>query len=92
MLTTKRLNKTLLTTSLAAILSVGALNACAEQAAEPKVYVDPVTGEVKEAPKMLSEMTDEEKALLSNEEYIALKELEDKVKVEAGNQAENPGG
>jgi len=32
MLTTKRLNKTLLTTSLAAILSVGALNACAEQA------------------------------------------------------------
>jgi len=48
--------------------------------------------EVFKAPKMLSEMTDEEKALLSNEEYIALKELEDKVKVEAGNQAENPGG
>lgn len=92
MLTTKRFSKTLLTTSLAAILSVGALNACAQDAQEPKVYVDPVTGEVKDAPKMLSEMTDEEKALLSNEEYKALKELEDKINAEAAGQTENPGG
>jgi len=67
---TKRFTKTLLTTSLAAIFSVGAINGFAEQTdVQPKVYVDPVTGEVKEAPKLLSEMTDEEKATLSNEEY-----------------------
>lgn len=80
MLNTKQFKKTLLATSLIALFSIGATSSFAEQTgADARSYVDPVTGEVKQATKLLSEMTDEEKAVLSNEEYKALKELEDKI-------------
>ena len=45
------------------------------------LYKDPVTGEMKEAKKMPSQMSDAEKASLSNEEYKALKDLEMEVEV-----------
>jgi len=79
MLNTKQLKKTLLATSLVALFSIGATSSFAEQTEADRSYVDPVTGEVKQAEKLLSEMSDEEKAILSNEEYKALKELEDKM-------------
>jgi hypothetical protein len=72
---------------LGAILLAGSVTGLAwAQTPESKdanrTYVDPVTGEKKVATKLLSEMTDTEKALLSNEEYRALKELEKKLKAE----------
>jgi len=75
----KQLKKTLLATSLIALFSVGATSSFAQDAGADRSYVDPVTGEVRTAEKLLSEMSDEEKAVLSNEEYKALKELEDKM-------------
>ena len=41
-----------------------------------------IEGEVEESIKMLSEMTDSEKATLTDEEYQALKELEEKKEAE----------
>lgn len=93
MLNTTQIKKTLLATSIITLFSIGATSSFAEQVdAEKRTYLDPVTGEVKQATKLLSEMTDEEKAVLSNEEYKALKELEDKIKAQAAEQNKNPGG
>ncbi len=80
-MTTQPLRKILLSSSLIMMMAVSsayALEATSDKA--KRTYVDPVTGETKQAVKLLSEMTDTEKALLSNEEYRALKELEAKLK------------
>ncbi len=80
-MTTQLLKKTLLTTGLISLLSLGAQQAVAgDENHDNRIYIDPVTGEEKVAAKLLSEMTDAEKALLSNEEYQALKDLEAKLK------------
>jgi len=79
MLNAKQLKKTLLATSLVALFSIGSTSSFAEQTEAERSYTDPLTGEVKHAVKLLSEMTDEEKAVLSNEEYKSLKDLEDKL-------------
>ena len=79
MLNAKQLKKTLLATSLVALFSIGSMSSFAEEIEADRSYIDPVTGEDKQAMKLLSEMTDEEKAVLSNEEYKSLKDLEDKL-------------
>lgn len=94
MLLTNRINKTLLATSIAALLSLASGSALAEDAeGANKIYVDPVTGEVKEAPKLLSEMTAEEKAKLSDEEYKSLKGIEAQLKEQMEEaELDNSGG
>jgi len=70
-------NKSLMTLIFASAASISVASAGSDlKESEKALYKDPVTGEVKEAKKMLSEMTDAEKATLSNEEYKALKDLE----------------
>lgn len=80
---TQPLKTALLTTSLMAMFAFGAINANEGGAKKAeRMYTDPITGEAKYAEKLLSEMSDTEKALLSNEEYRALKELEAKLTTE----------
>lgn len=82
-MTTQVLKKALLVTSMTALMSVAAQTAHAgDENKDQRMYVDPVTGETKHAAKLLSEMTDAEKALLSNEEYQALKDLEARLNAE----------
>ncbi|MBX2848417.1 MAG: hypothetical protein KTR16_08855 [Acidiferrobacterales bacterium] len=90
---TQSLKKTLLVSALSSLFVLNAANAleATEKNAE-RMYTDPVTGEVKYAKKLLSEMTDTEKALLSNEEYRALKELEAKLKKEQAGDTVEPKG
>ena len=59
MLNAKQLKKTLLATSLVALFSIGSMSSFAEEIEADRSYIDPVTGEVKQAMKLLSEMTDE---------------------------------
>ncbi len=82
--------KTLLLAGLITAFSFNTASALdgAEKQVE-RMYVDPITGEQKYAKKLLSEMSDTEKALLSNEEYQALKDLEAKLK-EQGLEAKDP--
>jgi len=81
---TQLIKKTLLTNSLIALFALTSANAIEANAEKvDRSYVDPITGETKQATKLLSEMTDTEKALLSNEEYRALKELEAKLNAKA---------
>ena len=63
---TKHLSKTLLSTSIAAVLALTASVAIAqiEDDTALKTYTDPVTGELKVAPKLLSQMSEAEKAQL----------------------------
>lgn len=81
---TKQMYKNLLTTTLALALTVGSTVAYAQaDDSQLKTYTDPVSGELKVAPKLLSEMTEEEKALLSNDERAYLEEVEAQVKKDA---------
>lgn len=81
---TKQIYKTLLATSIASALAFGASVAHAQtDDSQLKTYTDPVSGELKVAPKLLSEMTEEEKALLSNDERAYLEEVEAQVKKDA---------
>lgn len=81
---TKKIHTTLLSASIAAALAFASSTAIAmDDDSKLKTYTDPVSGELKVAPKLLSEMTEEEKALLSDEEHAQLKEIEEKVKEQA---------
>lgn len=81
--TTTRLTKTLLSASIAAALALASATATAqEDSTAMKTYTDPVSGELKVAPKLLSEMTEEEKAALSEEEVKYLQEIEGLVQKE----------
>ena len=58
-------------------MSIAASSAYAMEEEQPsKIYIDPVTGEVVEYQKLLSEMTEEEKAKLSLDEMKKLQEIE----------------
>lgn len=82
--------KRLFTIGLAAVLALGAGALSAEERAPAgKIYVDPVTGEVIEYQKLLSEMTEEEKASLTAEEIKKLEEIEAAAKAKA--ELEKPG-
>ena len=72
-----QLNKTLLSAGIASMLAVSASNALAQEGAtEIKTYVDPATGQLQVAPKLLSQMTNEEKATLNEEEVRYLEKIE----------------
>ena len=84
----QQLRKTLLAATLVAAMAMASQAYAGDEKQKAKrMYVDPVTGETKQATKLLSEMTDTEKALLSNEEYRALKELEAKLEEEKAKAA-----
>ena len=71
------LTKFLLSTCLAAALALATTNAIAEDdATKVKTYNDPVSGQLKVAPKLLSEMSAEERAALSAEEVKYLEKIE----------------
>ncbi len=81
---TKHLSKTLLSTSIAAVLALTASFAIAqiEDDTALKTYTDPVTGELKVAPKLLSQMSEAEKAQLSAEERKMLEEIQKQIDAE----------
>ncbi len=81
---TKHLNKTLLSISIAAVLALTASVAIAqiEDDTALKTYTDPVTGELKVAPKLLSQMSEAEKAQLSAEERKLLEEIQKQIEAE----------
>jgi hypothetical protein len=82
--TTKRIYTALLATSIASALALGSASVFAqEDDSKLKTYTDPVSGELKVAPKLLSEMTEEEKALLTDDERAYLKEVEAQVTKDA---------
>ena len=80
----KHLSKTLLTTSIAAAMALSSAVTFAQVDAdsEVKTYTDPMTGELKVAPRLLSEMSEAEKAILSEEEKQFLEDLEAQIKKE----------
>ena len=73
---TTRLTKPLLSTSIAIALALASATVIAQDDSAMKTYTDPVSGELKVAPKLLSEMTEQEKAALSQEEVKYLQEIE----------------
>lgn len=79
---TKHLSKTLLITSIAAVMALSSAVAFAQAGDDSKLktYTDPVSGELKVAPRLLSEMSDAEKASLTNEEKQFLEEIEAQIK------------
>lgn len=81
---TKHLNKILLTTSVAAVMALSSAVALAQPADDSRMntYTDPVTGELKIAPKLLSQMSEAEKASLSADEVKFLKEIEAQIEKE----------
>jgi len=81
---TKHLSKTLLSTSIAAVLALTASVAIAqiEDDTALKTYTDPVTGELKVAPKLLSQMSEAEKAQLSAEERKMLEDIQKQIEAE----------
>jgi len=82
--TTKRIYKTLLATSIASALALGSVSVFAqEDDSKLKTYTDPASGELKVAPKLLSEMTEQEKAILTDEERKYLEDIEAQVKKDA---------
>jgi hypothetical protein len=78
---TKQIAKTLLTTSIAAVMAVSSAVALAQASDDSKLktYTDPITGELKIAPRLLSEMSEAEKAALSAEETKFLEDIEAQV-------------
>lgn len=81
---TKHLSKTLLSTSIAAVLALTASVAIAQMEDDSalKTYTDPVTGELKVAPKLLSQMSEAEKAQLSAEERKLLEDIQKQIDAE----------
>ena len=81
---THKLAKTILSTSIAAVLTLTSAMALAETNNDSKLrtYTDPVTGELRVAPKLLSQMTEAEKAALTQEEINNLEEIEAQINKE----------
>lgn len=84
MITRKYINKTLIASSIATVMTLSSALAIAqlEQSTKVRTYTDPVSGELRVAPKLLSQMTEQEKAALSKEEQKTLKEIEAQLKKE----------
>lgn len=77
MLYTKDLSKLIITSTIALSCALFTSASFAEEEAQaPSTTVDPLTGEITEAPQLLSNMSEEEKAKLSDEEIKALEDLE----------------
>ncbi len=77
MLNKQTIRTSLLATGLAALLaSISAPAMAGDEEKASKIYVDPVSGEVIEYRKLLSEMTEEEKAGLTDQERQKLEEIE----------------
>lgn len=71
------LNKKLLSAAIAGVLALSATSALAlEGESEIKTYIDPATGQIQVAPKLLSQMTEQEKAALNAEEVRYLEKIE----------------
>jgi hypothetical protein len=81
---TKHLRKILLTTSVATVIALSGAVALAQPADDSRMstYTDPVTGELKIAPELLSQMNEAEKAALSADEVKFLKEIEAQIEKE----------
>jgi hypothetical protein len=81
---TKHLSQPLLTTSIAAVMALSSAVALAQPADDSRLntYTDPATGELKIAPKLLSQMSEVEKAALSAEEVEFLKDIEAQIEKE----------
>jgi len=75
-----RFRKFLLLGAITSILALTQGAALAEQKKPTRIHVDPVSGEVTEIPKLLSEMTAAEKATLSEVELKELEKVEAEVK------------
>lgn len=75
---TNLLSKTLVTASIALAMVISSTIAFAQGEAQAniKTYTDPVSGELKIAPRLLSEMSEAEKAALTAEEVQFLKQIE----------------
>ncbi len=81
---TKHLSKTLLATGIAAVMALSSTVALAqsEDDSKLKTYTDPISGELKVAPRLLSEMTPDEQAALSDEERKFLEDIEAQIKLQ----------
>lgn len=84
MITRKYINKTLIASSIATVMTLSSALAIAqlEQSTKVRTYTDPVSGELRVAPKLLSQMTEQEKAALTKEEQKTLKQIEAQLKKE----------
>jgi len=81
MTTSKPLSKYTITIVTTLLLSLGAINSFAQGSPETIITaVDPATGKVVEAPKLFSEMSEEEKAAYSEEDLKILEAHEAELK------------
>ena len=74
----KQLSRTILASSVATVMAFSSTLALAEAEQKSKIrtYTDATTGEFRVAPKLLSEMTEQEKAALTKEEKKTLEQIE----------------
>jgi hypothetical protein len=81
---TKISSKIFLTTSIAGIMALSSATTFAEveDNTKLKTYTDPTTGELKVAPRLLSEMNEAEKSMLSKQEKQFLEDIEAQINKE----------
>ena len=80
---TKHLSKTLLVSSIAITIALSSAVALAQSDdSKLKTYTDPISGELKVAPRLLSEMSEAEKAVLTIREKQFLKDIEAQIEKE----------
>ena len=81
---TKTFSKTILATSIATAMALSSAVGFAQDELDStvKTYTDPMTGELKVAPRLLSEMSEAEKAALSEDEKKILKDIEAQIEKE----------
>ncbi len=73
---TKHLPNTLISSCIAATMAFSSLSFAQPDDSKLKTYTDPISGELKVAPKLLSQMSEAEKAILTTEEKQILKKIE----------------
>lgn len=79
----KIFNKTFFTTSIATAMAISGVSAFAKMSDDKVItYTDPVSGELRVAPKLLSEMSENEKARLSDQQREELEQIEKMLKKE----------
>lgn len=84
MLSIKKLNKVIVTATALLMLTLSTGISFAQSGSNTKITaIDPATGRVVEAPKLLSEMTEEEKAAYSEEDLKILAAHEAEMKKQA---------
>lgn len=76
------LSKAILNSSIAATLIFTSASALAEASTEAeRTYIDPATGELKVATKLLSEMNEKEKASLTEDQKQTLEMLQKRIEL-----------